>query len=180
MDKIKAIETTWNGYKFRSRLEARWAVFLEEIGLHFDYEKDGFNLPSGPYLPDFWIQEWDTWLEIKGVEPTDEEFKKCEELHYLTHNPVLLFSGLPDRQGILICQDTTDSSGGLFRGNCGFFKQYNIPILAVQERSDRIFYDLDYKHLWWVINVAPFMNTKSPIEAIKRSRSARFEHGEKP
>lgn len=25
---ITAIETVYNGYKFRSRLEARWAVFL--------------------------------------------------------------------------------------------------------------------------------------------------------
>lgn len=27
MKHIQAIETTYNGYRFRSRLEARWAVF---------------------------------------------------------------------------------------------------------------------------------------------------------
>ena len=26
---VKPIETTYNGYKFRSRLEARWAVFFD-------------------------------------------------------------------------------------------------------------------------------------------------------
>lgn len=27
---IKAIDTIYKGYKFRSRLEARWAVFFDE------------------------------------------------------------------------------------------------------------------------------------------------------
>jgi hypothetical protein len=26
---VKAIETQYNGYRFRSRLEARWAVFFD-------------------------------------------------------------------------------------------------------------------------------------------------------
>ena len=30
---IKAIETEYNGYKFRSRLEARWAVFFDALGV---------------------------------------------------------------------------------------------------------------------------------------------------
>lgn len=29
---IKAIETEYDGHKFRSRLEARWAVFFNAIG----------------------------------------------------------------------------------------------------------------------------------------------------
>lgn len=29
---LKAIETIWKGYRFRSRTEARWAVFLETLG----------------------------------------------------------------------------------------------------------------------------------------------------
>ena len=28
---IKAIETVYNGYRFRSRLEARWAVFFDAL-----------------------------------------------------------------------------------------------------------------------------------------------------
>ena len=32
---IKAIDTVYNGYKFRSRLEARWAVFFDEIGIEY-------------------------------------------------------------------------------------------------------------------------------------------------
>ena len=31
--RIKAIETSYKGYLFRSRLEARWAVFFDALGL---------------------------------------------------------------------------------------------------------------------------------------------------
>ena len=51
---IKAIETIYDGYKFRSRLEARWAVFFKSLEIKYEYEPEGFMLPSGAkYLPDF-------------------------------------------------------------------------------------------------------------------------------
>ena len=51
---IKAIETEYNGHRFRSRLEARWAVFFDALGVEYVYEPEGFTLPSGQeYLPDF-------------------------------------------------------------------------------------------------------------------------------
>lgn len=52
--RIKAIETRYKGYRFRSRLEARWAVFFDEMELRWEYEPEGFNLGNdGLYLPDF-------------------------------------------------------------------------------------------------------------------------------
>ena len=30
---IKSIETKYNGFRFRSRLEARWAIFFDMVGL---------------------------------------------------------------------------------------------------------------------------------------------------
>lgn len=41
---IKAIETSYKGYRFRSRLEARWAVFFDELGIKWEYEKEGYDL----------------------------------------------------------------------------------------------------------------------------------------
>ncbi len=38
---IKAIDTVYNGYKFRSRLEARWAVFFDAAGIKYEYEPEG-------------------------------------------------------------------------------------------------------------------------------------------
>lgn len=63
---IKAIETVHNGYKFRSRLEARWAVFFDTLGIEYQYEPEGFDLGDGLwYLPDFWLPKQGSWIEIK-------------------------------------------------------------------------------------------------------------------
>lgn len=57
MGRIKPIETEYNGYRFRSRLEARWAVFFDALGVRYEYEPEGFELPSGKlYLPDFRVR----------------------------------------------------------------------------------------------------------------------------
>lgn len=65
---IKAIQTHYNGYHFRSRLEARWAVFFDELGVRYEYEPDGYDLGDlGWYLPDFWLPELRTWFEIKPL-----------------------------------------------------------------------------------------------------------------
>lgn len=66
MESIKAIETMYNGYRFRSRLEARWAVFFDTLKVRWQYEPEGFQLPSGNrYLPDFYLTDLDLWIEIK-------------------------------------------------------------------------------------------------------------------
>jgi hypothetical protein len=51
---IKPIETEYKGYRFRSRLEARWAVFFDAIGIKWEYEPEGYQFEDGTmYLPDF-------------------------------------------------------------------------------------------------------------------------------
>lgn len=66
-DTLKAIPTTYGDVVFRSRLEARWAVFFDSMGLRWAYEPEGFILPSGErYLPDFKVQDIG-WLEIKPL-----------------------------------------------------------------------------------------------------------------
>lgn len=66
---MRAIETRYKGYRFRSRLEARWAVFFDALGLHWEYEPEGFELPCGTrYLPDFRLRTPGgaaIWYEIK-------------------------------------------------------------------------------------------------------------------
>jgi hypothetical protein len=61
---IRPIETCYKGYRFRSRLEARWAVFLDALGVPWQYEPLGFDLGGVRYLPDFWLPKIRTWLEI--------------------------------------------------------------------------------------------------------------------
>jgi hypothetical protein len=65
--KVQNLETTYRGQKFRSRLEARFAIFFDALNCEWQYEPEGFQLPSGNYLPDFYLPkvEGGTWIEVK-------------------------------------------------------------------------------------------------------------------
>lgn len=65
MTDIKAIETCYNGYRFRSRLEARWAVFFDELGIKWTYEEEGFDCDGVWYLPDFYLPDYRCLFEVK-------------------------------------------------------------------------------------------------------------------
>jgi len=64
--------TYYKGITFRSRLEARWAIILDELGIAWEYEPEaivintGYHDPFG-YLPDFYLPQYDAFLEIKGA-----------------------------------------------------------------------------------------------------------------
>jgi hypothetical protein len=78
---LKPIPTYWAGRYFRSRLEARWAVFFDSLGIAYEYEKEGYDLGNGlPYLPDFWLTDLKFWVEIKPSYPSDEEYSKAARL----------------------------------------------------------------------------------------------------
>lgn len=72
---IRALETHYRGYRFRSRLEARWAVFMDAARVRWEYEPEGYDLGGTRYLPDFWLPENRTFLEIKPArgEHVDEK-----------------------------------------------------------------------------------------------------------
>lgn len=67
---IKARETEYAGCRFRSRLEARWAVFLDTAGIGWDYEPEGLVVGwrhrTLKWLPDFWLHSAQ-WGEVKGA-----------------------------------------------------------------------------------------------------------------
>jgi hypothetical protein len=80
---IKPIETRYMGYRFRSRLEARWAVFFQTLGVQWEYEPEGFDLGDGYYLPDFRVQcgEVTHWYEVKpGHIKSSDKFSKFTRL----------------------------------------------------------------------------------------------------
>ena len=53
---IKAIETKYNGYSFRSRTEAKWAYVFDKLNIKYLYENEGYELENGDwYLPDFYL-----------------------------------------------------------------------------------------------------------------------------
>ncbi len=99
MSEIKAIETHYKGYRFRSRLEARWAVFFDYLEISWEYEPEGFKTSAGPYLPDFLL--WgDTFAEVKPEcvlenGGTPQWLVKMEDVAGGTGFPVVLLAGAP-------------------------------------------------------------------------------------
>lgn len=110
---MKAIETIYNGYRFRSRLEARWAVFFDALGVAYEYEPEGFELDNGMwYLPDFILhgvvprarcdvreEITDLYVEVKG-EPNAKDAQKIYE--FSKNKPVWVVGALPDPDNYII------------------------------------------------------------------------------
>lgn len=95
---IKAIETCYKNYRFRSRLEARWAVCLDALKVRWEYEPEGFDLgEDGWYLPDFWLPDVKIWIEIKPSDCVDYAAarKKAARLSSARQEAVLLLRGSP-------------------------------------------------------------------------------------
>jgi len=92
----QALETRYDGHRFRSRLEARWAVFFKTLGLTYRYEPEGFQLSNGQsYLPDFWLPDLQAYLEVKPEAPSVEEQARCQCLAHDTKKMVFLAAGAP-------------------------------------------------------------------------------------
>jgi hypothetical protein len=92
---IKAKPTKYCGVNFRSRTEAKYCMLFNMFDVAWTYESRRFPLPSGSYLPDFYLPGWNTWIEIKGIHPTDHERALCEELHRATKQQVIIAYGWP-------------------------------------------------------------------------------------
>ena len=94
---IQAIETYYKGYRFRSRLEARWAVFFDAVGIEWQYEVEGYQLENRRYLPDFWLPKSETFVEIKPTKETAEEVRPLiKELVSKTGKHGLIIGGSPN------------------------------------------------------------------------------------
>lgn len=107
MKEIKPIETVYHGYRFRSRLEARWAVYFDTDGIEWEYEKEGYDLgAAGLYLPDFWLPRVHMWAEVKPKAFTKREMNKIIKLAKFTGFPVLRLIGIP---ALRVYYDTTGS-----------------------------------------------------------------------
>ena len=108
LSEIKCIPTKYNGYTFRSRLEARWAVVFDRHGINWFYEYEGFQLDSGYYLPDFYFPALDGYVEIKPKFPKPIESQLCKELAEVREAEVMLIYGEIDPSAKAIVFTPTD------------------------------------------------------------------------
>lgn len=93
---LKSIDTRYAGCLFRSRLEARWAVCFDQLGIAWDYEPQGFEVTKRitnawsdstfRYLPDLWLGDVETWGEVKGSLNRDEAVRLVDAAASLSSN----------------------------------------------------------------------------------------------
>ena len=172
---IKPIETKYNGFRFRSRLEARWAVFFDMIGLKYEYEVEGFEMNGIRYLPGFYIPSLDRWFEIKGKPLSVYEMKKCEEFCFNKDNEnikVSVLVGSPEAVKI-------DAFAGIMEYVWEWPSEKhpeNVRFLAPEELSEKEYYSRFMHGLWVVHDVTEEELAAAAVAA----REARFEFGETP
>lgn len=189
---MKAIQTVYNGYKFRSRLEARWAVFFDSLGVRYEYEPEGFVLNDGThYLPDFYLPEISFWgrdelgwfIEVKPDNgPMD---RKWDKFAHQSETPILLVGNIPfpDPFSDKSINDPHNGPHWWFESRRGadgpyvFCECEGCGEIGIQfeGRSARIKCpcntDTDRAHNY---------DSERLIRAYADARSARFEHGETP
>lgn len=104
MERVKAIETQYNGYRFRSRLEARWAVFFDSYGIDYEYELEGFELGNGlRYLPDFYIPSLSVFVEIKPNQQLSmTELRKIDAFAVGGDKHLVLVMGSPTNEEMVL------------------------------------------------------------------------------
>lgn len=86
------IKTSFRGVLYRSRLEARFAMALNEMDITYIYEPMKFSRPSGgTYMPDFFLPRQQLWVELKPQRPHLEEELKCEEMSTAGFRVVLMY-----------------------------------------------------------------------------------------
>lgn len=114
MSNIKPIETLYNGYRFRSRLEARWAVFFDTLGVEYKYELEGFDMSDCVkidyfgqnsvkymlqgdywYLPDFYLPGQDCFIEIKPSLSFGKQIYKPQTFAECSGRDVFVYMGDP-------------------------------------------------------------------------------------
>lgn len=188
------VKTQYKGYSFRSRLEARWAVFFDALSARWEYEPDGYPLRSGEvYLPDFLIHNTaygDLYIEVKGT-MTDADARKVRDFAYSSDE--VEFDG-PDRANIFVVgnmpygenfneltsevsrTENDDLFGLTF--NLRTLRKSFMPGMPVLLNSGRL-------GIWCVewdpLESSPDgVDVERTLNAYKAARQARFEHGEKP
>lgn len=188
---IKAIETVYKGYRFRSRLEARWAVFFDALNIEYDYEPEGYYLPvvGARYLPDFWLPQVSMWAEVKPTRFSDIQKLKCKELAVVTGYPVLMLDGKPAARNYwaYVQKYSYDEQGKTPTGEIIYDDYALMNTKRYWEIESRFFgcTGVEWPMVWNCYSydthpVTCICEECDPFGAVQAARQARFEHGETP
>ena len=186
---IKAIDTQYKGYRFRSRLEARYAVMFDALGLEWEYEPEGFDLGNGVYyLPDFKVKypeyygapAFYEWFEVKG-DTSNISIEECVKIfEFSKHHSLTILDGSP-KVTVYQRYDSDDHGVGGLSPVLIMADLQVLPALKLEQRTGHV---LLVSGRMWFDHHPDFFNGGTCVEyletAVNKARSARFEHGEKP
>lgn len=163
---MKSIDTEYKGYKFRSRLEARWAIFFDFLGLEWEYEPEGYQFDDGTkYLPDFYLPELEYWAEVKAKKFNNEEEYKAINLVIETGKPLIKLIGTPSPKTYELI--TLNEKNWITKDEIVLSNYHNYP------KKENRFFSFPSDEDW---NSGMFDDT---VQAIYKSRGARFEFSDK-
>lgn len=186
---VRAIETTYAGCRFRSRLEARWAVVFDHLGIRWQYEPEGLDIDGVQYLPDFLLPDLDgLYVEVKG-QMGESGMRKVLALANQSRSVVVLADvpepGSPGPHHTLYLRD-----GSGLRLHRVIFMQVGpraewtlMPFgwpsrPPVDMESDSVVSDELDRFQRWERNTGFVLATSSLADGFRAGRSARFEFGE--
>lgn len=182
---IKAIDTRYNNHLFRSRLEARYAVFFDELKVKWLYEYEGFELGNNDrYLPDFYLPDYGIYAEIKPIAFNYKEHSKCKRLANLTQRKVIELVGLPNNNLTTIiipsqysvCSKCGHKESYGFDGNRIYCecKAKHLIFNRINEEQGYVILHSG-KHILYECEHNSYSESEKTINAIKKSTEARFE-----
>jgi hypothetical protein len=174
---IRSIQTAYKGYRFRSRLEARWAVYLDALGIRWDYELEGYYVNGAGYLPDFYLPDLGVWAEVKPGKFTREEFTKAS----LLDPGCILLDGIPDERFYFYAVSQDDKEFTAYTKDENVCSRDKDQYYTVSYRWIELLSSFSSKCLWFNTGegIEPY-RCKELSFAVNAARSARFEHGESP
>lgn len=179
---VPPIETHFDGHRFRSRLEARWAVFFKELGFDYEYELEGYKLPSGArYLPDFFLTQFNLFVEVKPHRKIPiADLRKVVEFALAGDSNLLLIIGAPTKQQMLLIN----------RRNCDHFEATTDDSISDEENVENwlinhgeeevVFAHGPFKPGWHIVYHSCSAWAQIHLEAaLLKAKKARFEFGER-
>jgi|GEM_PF-5799271 len=119
---LTPMPVTYQGRVMRSKLEGKWACFLDALRLRWDYEAEWFSLLGHGYAPDFRLIDYPrTWAEVKpdGITIDESQYREFarrgERLLLIVGSPwpdeyrVTLFVGDRREEGLLFALGRANS-----------------------------------------------------------------------
>lgn len=70
---MKTLPSKVGDVHYRSRTEAKWALFFDRLGIQYLYEPEGFVVDGVPYLPDFLLPAQALIAEVKPSFDSDPD-----------------------------------------------------------------------------------------------------------